>query len=63
MNGSQEQLGNVPLQTSNNEEEDKPVTSGYIKENGTEEDAQQSVEKGDQMSELAGSQAETTEMT
>lgn len=58
------------LQTSsNNEEQNKPVTSNYIKEikeNGMEEDnaRQQSVERSDQlMSELVGSQAETAEMT
>lgn len=63
INGSQEQIGNMPLHTSNNEEEDKAVMS--IKENGTEEEnAQQSVEKSDQlMSELTGSQAEATETT
>lgn len=62
INGSQEQMGNMSLQTSNNEEEDKAVTS--IKENGTkEENAQQSVEKGDQLtSELTGSQGEAAEM-
>lgn len=57
------------MQTSNNEEQNKPVMSNYIKEikeNGMEEDKarQQSVERNDQlMSERVGSQAETTEMT
>lgn len=70
VNGSQEKIGNMLLQTSsNNEEQNKPVTSNYIKEikeNGMEEDnaRQQSVERNDQlMSELVGSQAETAEMT
>lgn len=70
VNGSQEKIGNMLLQTSsNNEEQNKPVTSNYIKEikeNGMEEDnaRQQSVERSDQlMSELVGSQAETAEMT
>lgn len=57
------------MQTSaNNEEQNKPMNSSIkeIKENGIEEEntRQQSVEKSDQlMSELVGSQAETTEMT
>lgn len=67
VNGSQEQIGNTPLQTlSNNEEQNKPGPSNYIKENGVEEDnaRQQNVERSDQpVSELAGSQAEATEMT
>ncbi|XP_077261073.1 intraflagellar transport 54 isoform X1 [Temnothorax americanus] len=70
VNGSQEKIGNTTLQTSsNNEEQNKSVTSGYTKEtkeNEMEEDnsRQQSVEKSDQpTSELAGSRVETTEMT
>lgn len=69
INGSQEKIENMPLQTpSNNEEQDKPITNSYTKEtekNGTEDSAQQqSVERSDQlMSEVAGSQAEATEMT
>lgn len=64
-NGSEERIGNMP---SNNEEQNKSVTSNHIKEkeNGMDEDNawQQSVEKSDQpMSELAGSQGEATEMT
>lgn len=69
VNGSKEKIGNIPLQTSNDEEQSRPLTSNYTKEtkeNGIEEDKarQQSVERSDQpMSELAGSQAEATEMT
>lgn len=63
VNGSQEKVGNMPLQ---NEEQSKSVTSSYIKENEMEENntRQQSVDRSDQpMSELAGSQVEATEMT
>lgn len=63
MNGSHEKTGNMPLQTSNNEEQNRPATS-YIKEtkeNGIEDNARQ---QNDQpVSEFAGSQIEATEMT
>jgi len=64
MNESQEKIGNIPLQISNNEEQNKSVTSKETKENGMEENNAQSMERSDQpMSEFAGSQAEATEMT
>lgn len=68
VNGSQEKIGNVPLQTSNDEEQSKLLMSNYkeTNENGMEEDKtqQQSAERSDQsMSEFAGSQAEAAEMT
>jgi len=64
MSESQEKIGNISLQTSNNEEQNKSVTSKEIKENGMEENNAQNVERSDQpMSEFAGSQAEATEMT
>lgn len=62
MNGSQEKTGTMPLQTSNNEEQNRPATS-YIKEtkeNGIEEDNAR--QQSDQL-EFAGSQVEATEMT
>ncbi|KAL6267593.1 hypothetical protein P5V15_000667 [Pogonomyrmex californicus] len=69
MNRSQEKTASMPLETSfNNEEQNKPVMSNYVKEtveNGMEEDnaRQQNIEKSDQsMSELVGSQTEPTEM-
>jgi len=64
MNESQEKIGNIPSQISNNEEQNKSVTSKETKENGMEENNAQSIERSDQpMSEFAGSQAEATEMT
>lgn len=72
VNGSQEKIANLPSETSlNNEEQNKLETSNYNKEtkkNGISEETkerQQSAEKSEQMpmSELAGSQNQTTEMT
>lgn len=63
---AQEKTGNIPLQTSNNEEQNKLVMSTKeTNENGMEQDnaRQQSIERSDQpMSDLAGSQVEVTEM-
>ncbi|XP_011863655.1 PREDICTED: TRAF3-interacting protein 1 [Vollenhovia emeryi] len=67
VNGLQEKIGSLQT-SSNNEEQTRPVTSGYAretKENGMEEESarQQSVDKSDKpTSELAGSQVEA-EMT
>ncbi|KAM0736071.1 TRAF3-interacting protein 1 [Formica fusca] len=72
VNGSQEKIANLPSETSlNNEEQNKLETSNYNKEtkkNGISEETkerQQRAEKSEQMpmSELAGSQNQTTEMT
>ncbi|KAL0131848.1 hypothetical protein PUN28_003005 [Cardiocondyla obscurior] len=67
-NRAQEKIGNITPQTSNNEELKKSVTNSFIKEIKENEmegsNAQQSSENDDQpVSELAGSQTETTEMT
>ncbi|XP_070171928.1 TRAF3-interacting protein 1 isoform X2 [Polyergus mexicanus] len=72
VNGSQEKIANLPSETSlNNEEQNKLETSNYNKEtkkNGISEETkerQQSAEKSEQtpISELAGSQNQTTETT